>query len=212
MSDEPSQSDAEPVVIGLCGAIGAGKSTVARLLAERGAAVSDADSDSRSALELEEVKSALVAWWGPGMVGEDGGVDRSRVAERVFADPSERQKLESLIHPIVRQARAEAFAEARAEGVCFFVIDAPLLHEAELTPLCDVVWFVDAPREIRLERVVSGRGWDEAELNRRESAQWSSNRKRDASDRVLNNNGSIEELASQIDTALATLLHERAQA
>ena len=172
-------------VIGLAGGIGAGKSAVARVMAELGCVVSDSDALARAALERDDVRAQLVSWWGDGVVGVDGTVDRGAVARIVFGDEAERLRLEALVHPLVRVSRGEAIERAEAAGARAFVIDAPLLFEAGLDAECDVVVFVDAPRAVRLARVRQHRGWDEAELARRESAQLGNDEKRRRADVVV---------------------------
>ena len=166
------------VVLGLAGAIGAGKSEVARVLSTLGCVVIDSDAQARAALERPDVRSSLVQWWGAGVLGADGRIDRSKVAEIVFADPAERSRLEQLVHPIVRTSRAEAIARARSTGSEAAVIDAPLLFEAGVDGECDAVIWVQASRRTRLDRVTRNRGWDEHELARREAAQWPVEKKR----------------------------------
>lgn len=165
-------------VIGLAGGIGAGKSEVARHLKALGCVVIDSDQEAKAALDRDDVRRELVRWWGEGVLGDDGRIDRKRVAEIIFGDASERQRLEGLVHPIVRSRRAEVVERAAGAGARAAVIDAPLLFEAGVDAECDVVAWVEAPRAVRLERVSRTRGWDEAELERRERAQWPLERKR----------------------------------
>ncbi len=175
-----------PPVIGLAGGIGAGKSRVAAILTEAGCLVSDSDADARAVFDEAEVIETLRSWWGEQVVRPDGGIDRSEVARRVFADPEERTRLERLVHPAIH-ARRRARFESAPPGTPALVIDAPLLFEAGLDAECDAVLFVDAPREVRLERVRRHRGWDESELDRREAAQWPVHRKRAGADEVVEN-------------------------
>lgn len=193
----------EPKVIGLAGGIGSGKSEVAKLLASMGCVVLDSDQDARQALDRPEVRDELVRWWGRVVLGADGRINRSAVADIVFKQPSERAKLEGLVHPIVRTQRAEA--KKRAGSARAVVIDAPLLFEAGVDAECDAVIFVEAPRELRLERV-RGRGWDEAELARREASQLPVEEKRRRSGHVVRNLGSREELRAQVARILEEIL------
>ncbi|MFO0860474.1 MAG: dephospho-CoA kinase [Phycisphaerales bacterium] len=189
-----------PVVLGLVGGIGAGKSAVARELAARGAIVLDSDTQAKRVLETPEVKAKLVEWWGPDVVRQ-GAVDRKRVADIVFADPAQRRRLESLIHPKLRHERQDEIQRAGERGVRLAVIDAPLLLEAGVDSECDAVVFVEAPREQRLARVRS-RGWDEAELDRREAAQWPLDRKRAAAAFVVLNDADAGQLPARVDVLL----------
>jgi dephospho-CoA kinase len=191
-------------VIGLAGGVGAGKSEVARILASLGCMVIDSDQEAREVMQRPEVRDELVRWWGPGILGADGGVNRSAVAEIVFKDPEQRRRLEGMVHPLVRSRRAEMRRGAgRARAV---VIDAPLLFEAGVDVECDAVLFIDAPRDRRLSRVAASRGWDEAELTRREAAQMSLDEKRRRSTAVVVNDGSVEVLRGRVSAALEDVL------
>lgn len=195
-----------PPVIGLAGGIGAGKSQVAATLAELGCLVSDSDADARAVFAEPSVIETLRSWWGDEVVADDGTIERSEVARRVFADPEQRIRLEELVHPAIH-ARRRARFEAAGPGTRALVIDAPLLFEAGLDAECDAILFVDAPREVRLERVRRHRGWDEAELERREAAQWPVDRKRERADAVVEN--AVEDdptLVRRVDEALQRLL------
>lgn len=195
-----------PPVIGLAGGIGAGKSRVAAILAEAGCLVSDSDADARAVFEEPAVIETLRSWWGEEVVRPDGAIDRSEVARRVFVDPEERSRLEGLVHPAIHARRRARFESASSETPAL-VIDAPLLFEAGLDAECDAILFVDAPREVRLERVRRHRGWDESELDRREAAQWPVHRKRAGADEVVEN-AAVDDptLGRRVTEALGRLL------
>ena len=193
-----------PPVIGLTGAIGSGKSTVAAIHASLGCVVSDADELAREELASPDLVEAMRERWGDDIIGPDDAPDREAIARRVFGDDSERAWLEGLIHPRVHARREQAFADADRDAPAL-VIDAPLLVEAGLLDACDHVIFVDAPPATRLERVVRDRGWDEAELERRESAQAGVDLKRDIADHVIDNDGDIEELGHRVKNVLAAI-------
>lgn len=196
-------------IIGLSGGIGAGKSAVAQILGELGCAVSDSDAQSRAALDRPDVRSRLVGWWGPELVGPDDKVDRRRIASIVFSDPEARRRLEGLVHPIIKLQRDEERARARAAGARALVIDAPLLFEAGLDRECQAVIFVEAPESERLARVRANRGWDEAELRRREAAQLPLEEKRRRSSVLIKNDGSRADLREQVRRALESVLASR---
>jgi dephospho-CoA kinase len=204
MPEPVARPPRRPPVIGLAGAIGAGKSTVAGILGEAGCLVSDADRLAREVLAESDVVAELVSWWGSGVLDADGRPDRKAIAEIVFADPEARQRLEDLVHPRVHAARAAAFASAPPNTPAL-VIDAPLLFEAGLAEACDAVVFVDAPRKTRIERVAR-RGWDAAELDRREAAQWPLDRKRASADHVLVNDADLASLRTQVLEQLGRIL------
>lgn len=205
----PDARGHRPVVIGLAGGIGSGKSEVARALAEFGCVVSDSDKAAREALDRRDVRDTLVEWWGPEVLGDDGRIDRKRVAAVVFGDPEQRLRLEELVHPIVRQSRDELIDLASEAGAPGAVIDAPLLFEAGLDTECDAVVFVDAPRETRLNRVRETRGWDEAELERREKVQIPLDAKRRRSDYEVVNNADPEQLRLRVRRILDQILEEQ---
>lgn len=187
----PASDRAHPgiIVLGLAGGIGAGKSEVARRLGTLGCFVIDSDAEAKAALDRPDVKDQLVAWWGIGILDADGRVSRARIAEIIFRDPDQRSRLEGLVHPIVRTRRAEAIARARAAGARAAIIDAPLLFEAGVDAECDAVIWVEASDATRLDRVRTHRGWDHAELTRREAAQWPIERKRSKCRYVIENDG-----------------------
>lgn len=195
------------VVLGLAGGIGAGKSEVARQLAALGCVVVDSDVEARAALDRPDVRETLVRWWGPDVVGEDGRVDRGRVAEIVFRAPAERERLEGLIHPLVRSRRADLITRARGASARAAVIDAPLLFEAGVDAECDAVIWVEASRATRVGRVVRTRGWTEAELDRREKAQWPIERKRGKCRYEISNDDEGD-LRSRVEAVLERALSE----
>lgn len=202
-------------VIGLAGGIGSGKSTVAGILAKLGCLVVDSDARAKAALDLPEVREQLVSWWGKGILqgsaaaGTERKIDRAKVAQVVFADPSQRKRLEALVHPIVRQDRAAAAKEGAAAGAKAVIVDAPLLFEAGLDAECDAVIFVDAPKAVRLERVRVNRGWSPEELERRESAQIPLQTKREKADYCVVNDGPLADLEAEVSGVLRDVLARR---
>ncbi|GJM19027.1 MAG: hypothetical protein DHS20C14_12400 [Phycisphaeraceae bacterium] len=198
-----------PVVIGIVGGVGSGKSTVARAFERLGCMVSDSDREAAAVLTREDVKHQLVEWWGPDVLTTDGGVDRSAVAMIVFADDAERRRLEGLVHPLLHETRRALIARAGRLGAPGVVIDAPLLFEAGVDRECDAVVFVETPRQARLERVRAARGWDETELDRREKAQLPLERKRERSDYVVINAGHAEEIDHQVGRVFQAIRNER---
>jgi dephospho-CoA kinase len=188
-------------VIGVVGGIGSGKSAASAALARRGGRVIDADRIGHDALRDPAIRDRVAARW-PGVIATDGSIDRKRLGRIAFADAQELKALEAIVHPWIRARVQEQIEVANAEaGVRFVVLDAALLLEAGWDDACDHVVFVDARFETRLARAL-GRGWDAAELTRRERAQWPLDRKRDAADAVLNNEGTPEELADAADRLL----------
>jgi dephospho-CoA kinase len=190
--------------IGLVGGVASGKSLVANMLVELGAGLLDADRAGHDVLaEDRAVHEALRQRWGSTIFTADGRVDRSALAQRVFGAASgaeeERRFLEGLLHPRIRERLEEQQKQLAAEGKRAAVLDAPLLLEAGWDPACDLVLMVDTPRESRLHRALR-RGWTEAEFARREAAQWPVDQKSRASDAVIPNGGSVDELRAAVRT------------
>ena len=200
------------VVVGLLGGVGSGKSTVARLFAECGARVLDADRIAHDCLELPEVREELTRRFGPAAIGADGRVDRARLADVVFSDAARRRELEALIHPRVRDRIETSLDEHRARGDGGVVLlDVPLLLESPLDRLCDVRVFVDTPRAVREERVKTTRGWDTAELDRRERSQLPIETKAAAADYTIGNADSLESVRARVRALHDDLLGREAR-
>ena len=172
-------------IIGIVGGIGSGKTFVARLLGELGCVVIHSDEDVRRAYDDPAVREVIRTWWGQRVFRADGSVDRGQIGRIVFHDPGERKRLEGLLHPWVARQREKTMLQ-NVDKALAFVWDSPLLFETGLDSACDAVIFVDAPLEIRLKRV-AGRGWDAAELARREKSQWPLDKKRLIADYVIDN-------------------------
>ncbi|MEQ8850395.1 MAG: dephospho-CoA kinase [Phycisphaerales bacterium] len=207
--DQSPEPPVKPTVLGIAGGVGSGKSTVARAFERRGFLVSDSDAQTGAVLRSQEVKDQLRAWWGEGVIGSDGEVDRSAVARIVFASEDERRRLEGLIHPRLHKTRRALIARVGRLGAPGVIIDAPLLFEAGVDAECDAVVFVETPRETRLERVRASRGWDEAELDRREKAQMPLERKRERSDYVIINAGHADDLDREVSRVLEAIRTDR---
>ncbi len=194
---------ARPLRVGLTGTIGAGKSTVARQLAELGASVIDADALAREATEDPGVLARIARELGADLVvaGPRGPeLDRSATAARVFGDPEALARLNGIVHPWVRQRAAELMAalERSPAPPAAIVHDVPLLFEAGLEGDYDVVVVVDAPPDVRAERLAARSGLSAAEVARREAAQMPAHEKVARADHVLVNAGDLSELRAQV--------------
>ncbi|MGY1709659.1 dephospho-CoA kinase [Geodermatophilus sp. SYSU D00758] len=183
--------------IGLTGGIGSGKSTVAGLLAARGAQVVDADVLAREVVAPGTPGlAAVAAEFGDGVLTADGNLDRPALAALVFADPAARQRLDGLVHPLVRARAAELVAAAPPDAVV--VQDVPLLVETGQAASYDLVLVVEADLATRLARLAE-RGVPEADARARIAAQATDEQRRAVADVVLDNSGSLEDLAAQVD-------------
>jgi len=157
-------------IIGLLGGIGSGKSTVAAIFEELGAAVIDADRVTAECLREPGIRSKIQETFGSRVLTGAGEVDRKALAEEAFADEERRQKLHGIIHPAIAGRMIGELERLRTDSsVEFIVIDAPLLLESKFRKECDILLMIRVPLESRIERVVAARGWDAAELKRRES-------------------------------------------
>jgi dephospho-CoA kinase len=184
--------------IGLTGGIGAGKSVVARRLVRLGAVLVDSDVLAREAVAPgSDGLAAVVAEFGPGVLGADGGLDRPALGARVFGDDPARRALEAIIHPRVRARAAELTAAAPPDAIV--VNDVPLLVEAGLAATFPLVVVVTAAEVIRVGRLVRTRGMTEAEAYARITAQATEEQRRDAADALVVNDGDPGELAAAVD-------------
>ncbi|GAB2709164.1 dephospho-CoA kinase [Kitasatospora kifunensis] len=185
--------------IGLTGGIGAGKSAVAKLLVSHGAVLVDSDLIAREVVAPGTPGlAAVVAEFGPGVLGPDGALDRPALGALVFADPERLAALNAIVHPLVRARSAELEAAADADAVV--VHDVPLLAENGLQGLFDQVIVVDADEQVRLERLVELRGMAAAEAKARMAAQATREQRLAIADLVVENNGTEAELAAQVRT------------
>ena len=191
--------------IALTGGIGSGKSTVSRLLAGRGAVIVDADAIAREIVEpgepaLEEIGAAF----GPEVIDDEGRLRRARLAEIVFDDPEALTQLNAITHPRIAARSAQLLASAPDEAIV--VYDMPLLVEQGPQALAgwDAIVVVDAPDEVRLDRLVA-RGVDREDAQRRMAAQVSRDVRREAADHVIDNSGDMARLERSVDALWTTL-------
>jgi dephospho-CoA kinase len=183
--------------VGLTGGVGAGKSAATRILAELGAVVIDADALAREVVEPGTPGlAAVVAEFGPGVIGADGSLDRARLGSVVFADPVRRAALEAIVHPLVRRRAAEL--EAAAPPGALVVHDIPLLAETGQASSFDAVLVVDAPVEVQTERLVRERGWSHEEAASRIAAQASREERLAVATFVVDNTGTLEDLRRRV--------------
>lgn len=201
------------LLVGLTGNMGAGKSTVARLLHAHGATLIDADVLARAAVEVGTAAyRAIVARWGEQVLTPDRTLDRAALRALVFHDHAELEALNEIVHPEVARLRDEALNAARARGDQVVVCDIPLLFERNLVADFDVIVLVDAPRDVRLERVVKARGIPEADAMAMIASQMPAELKRARADYVLDNVDTPAALAEQVETMWVDLARRAAGA
>ncbi len=184
--------------IGLTGGIGSGKSTVAAALAALGASVIDTDAIARSLTQPGGAAiAAIAAQFGAAFVDASGALDRSRMRELAFADPAARQRLEAILHPLIR---AETARQADAAQGTAIVFDVPLLIESgRWREQVDRVLVVDCREATQVERVMARSGWTREAVQAVLAQQASRRSRRAGADAVIHNDGlSHEELRAEV--------------
>ncbi|WP_280422482.1 dephospho-CoA kinase [Nocardia carnea] len=183
--------------IGLTGGMGAGKSTVARALAEHGAVIIDSDVIAREVVAPGTPGlAALVEAFGADILAADGSLDRPALAAKAFRDDESRATLNSITHPLVGQRTAELLAAAAPDAIV--VQDVPLLVENNMAPFVNLVLVVDAATETRVRRLVEFRGVDETDARARIAAQATDEQRYAAADVLLDNNGAAGAVEAEV--------------
>ena len=203
-------------VIGLCGGIGAGKSTVAALLAGHGAVVIDVDALGRWVLPEPAILAAVVGEFGSEILTEDGSIDRPALASQVFACEGRLADLEAISHPAINQAIGKQIddLESGANPPDLVVLDMAVLVESDLGRLddgrgCTVVVVVEAAREVRLQRLAQ-RGMGRTDAESRMASQATDAERLAAADHVLVNNGDPTPLSAAVDDLFPLLVGQGA--
>jgi dephospho-CoA kinase len=194
------------LLIGLTGNIASGKSEVARMLADRGATLIDADILAREAVRPDtQALKDIVKRWGKDVLNEDGSLDRDALRQIVFADQTELDALNRIVHPGVTRLRDREIAMAKERGDQIVVCVIPLLFERNLVEEFDVIVLVDAPRPLRLERLVTTRGLEETDAMNMIASQMPAELKRARADYVIENIGSLDDLERDVDALWSSL-------
>lgn len=188
-------------VIGLTGGIASGKSTVANYLKENGFAVIDADIAARQAVEKGTEGLRKVAQTFPGVLNEDGTLNRKALGTIIFNDKAQRDSLNEIIHPIVRRLMDEEKAAALSEGKVV-VMDIPLLYENELEHTVDEVWVVYVSYDIQKMRLMKRNELSESEADARINSQMSMDEKRDKADIVIDNCHDLDSLYKHLEALI----------
>jgi dephospho-CoA kinase len=197
------------ILIGLTGNIASGKSTVARLLSERGATIIDADVLARRVVEPGmPAFDEIVKRWGPEVVAPDGALDRDALRRLVFSQHDQLEQLNQIVHPEVVVYRDRLVDEARQRGDRLVVCDIPLLFERGLVDQFDRIVLVDAPRPIRLERLMRERGLSETDAMDMMTAQMPAELKRARADYLIENSGTVRELEERVSEVWQALERE----
>jgi dephospho-CoA kinase len=206
-----SQSRDLPV-IGVVGGIGSGKSAVSRALADRRPVVIiDADKIGHDLLHDQHVKEQLKTEFGASIFDDADSVSRPALAEVVFGETEQhnasRETLNSILHPRIRIEVKRRISEAENDGRTVAVIlDAALMLETGWSENCDKIVFIDVPEQTRLKRVVENRNWTEAEFRKREGNQFSTDKKKQLSDHILDNSTTLEDAGAAFEKVLEDIL------
>ena len=191
-------------VIGLTGGIGTGKSEVSRLLGELGATVIEADKVAHEAYEPgTHGWRKVVDAFGEGVLAADGRIDRQRLGGIVFEDEQARERLNAIIHPIVRRLLEERISDLDREGTRVAVIEVPLLVEAikqqsRWTRMLDEIWVVTAPKDVVVTRVRARSCLDEMAIRARIGSQATDRERIEYADAVIDNGGGLEGLRREV--------------
>jgi len=193
------------LLVGLTGGIGSGKSTVARMLEERGAVVFDADVLARAAVATGTPGyDAVVERFGADVLAAGGDIDREALASIVFSDPAARRDLEAIVHPEVRRLFVEGI-ERHRDSDAVVVFSAPLLVETGMHTAFEVLIVVSAPLEAQIDRLMRDRAMSEAAIRARVDAQLPLEDKAAVADILIDNEGSLDELEGQVERTWQTL-------
>ena len=176
------------------------------MLAERGATLIDADVLAREAVRPEtQALKDIVKRWGKDVLKKDGSLDRTALRLIVFADQNELDALNRIVHPGVTRLRDREIARAKERGDQIVVCVIPLLFERNLVEEYDAIVLVDAPRPLRLERLVATRGLEETDAMNMIASQMPAELKRARADYVIENNGSLDDLERDVDALWSSL-------
>jgi dephospho-CoA kinase len=187
-------------LIGLTGGIGTGKSTVAAMLAARGAALVDSDLLAREVVEPGTPGLAeVVEEFGPSVLLANGTLDRAGLGAVVFGDEAKRLRLNAITHPRVRELMLQRVAAALGSDAPLVVVDVPLLFESGMQGAFEGVLLVWTPPAVQLARLVERDGWAESEAQRRVASQMPIDEKRALATWVIDNSGTVAQTEAQVD-------------
>lgn len=205
----PHVRSAPPPVIGIVGGVGSGKSSVFTGLSGFALKIIDADRIGHQQLLRPPVRAALVTQFGPEILNADGEIHRPSLAALVFGDTPPQQAARETLNQIVRPGiRSEILHQLQniPSDIDAVILDAALLLESGLAPLCDLLIFIDTPEDLRWQRAARSRGWSLEELRRRELSQWPLDQKRAACSHSIDNSGSLASSTSQLQQILQKVL------
>ncbi len=187
-------------VIGLTGGILSGKSTIAQMLADKGAIVIDADKLAHEAYKPKtKLNQELVDEFGPGIRKADGSIDRKKLSQIVFDNPKSLARLNAIVHPHMRKMARTKIESLRKKGTPVVVLEGALLIEAEWTDLANEVWVALTPPEVAVKRLKERGGLTEDEARARIQTQLPAAERAKYADVIINTNCDLPEVRAQID-------------
>ena len=193
-------------VVGLTGGIASGKSTVSNMLKELGITVIDADLEARAVVEPgEDAYNQILEHFGKKILLEDGSINRPKLGEIIFNNKEERLVLNGIVHPAVRKKMNEKKEAAVKRGEFIIVMDIPLLFESELAGLVEKIILVYVDEAVQLERLMIRNDYSKEEAIARIRSQMPLEEKKERSDFIIDNNGSLELTQKQLNTILQKL-------
>lgn len=198
----------EKTIIGILGGICSGKSTVAAEFERLGCGLVDADRIVHELLDTDAVKQQITAAFGQDVLGGDGRIDRSELAEMVFASSEGVEKCNAIIHPLVFARCEELISDFNeCQEVKAVVLDMPLLAEVGWSERCDKLVFVDCKAEIRAHRGAKKGAGSKNKLKKRENFQISLDRKGKIADYTINNNSDFPAVAGQVGRIFSIIIN-----
>lgn len=197
-------------LIGLTGGIASGKSTVAQILRDRGYIVLSADVIAREVVEPGEAAyQGIVEAFGEGVLHEDGTLDRAALGAIVFADPSQRKRLDGITHPIIAQRAAEQIAAHAEAGHSYLFYEVPLLFETNMQGMFHEVVLVALPPELQRRRLESREGLSPEEAQQRIQSQMPLEKKLALAKHVIENSGTLDDLHQQVDLIINSITQSK---
>ena len=195
------------ITIGITGGVGAGKSTVLDFLAEKYQAyVMKADEIGHLVMEPgQECYEPVIALFGKQIIKDDKTIDRRQVSDVVFSHPDMLERLNEIIHPAVKRYIRRQLELKRQQGQKICVVEAALLLEDHYDAFCDKVWYIHTDREIRIERLMSSRGYTREKAGNIIARQATEEFFREHADYIIQNNGDLKETWSQIEEGIRAL-------
>ena len=190
------------LVIGLTGGIGSGKTTVSGFLEELGAEVIDADKVGHvTYLPDMPAWRDLIDTWGEDLLQPNRDIDRKKLGAIVFSDPANLDKLNSIVHPRMRDIMNDRIEAFRGEGKRVVVVDAAILIEAKWTSLVDEVWVTAAPEDVVVQRVMARNGWEEEQVRSRMASQMPAEERQSYADVVIDTDATLDEVRERVRAA-----------